>query len=50
MGIFERYLSVWVGLGIILGVVMGYGSLIYFSWLQTSKLLMLILLLRYSFG
>jgi ACR3 family arsenite transporter len=24
MGIFERYLSVWVGLGIILGVVLGY--------------------------
>ena len=23
MGIFERYLSVWVGLSIILGVVMG---------------------------
>ena len=37
MGIFERFLSVWVGLGMILGIVSGYLFPELFSYLAAMQ-------------
>lgn len=37
MGIFERFLSLWVGLAILLGVGLGIGFTPYFQWVATMQ-------------
>lgn len=37
MGIFERFLSVWVGLAILLGVGLGIWFTPYFQWIATMQ-------------